>query len=685
MRLEDFLYVLFVLLRVSLCKSIGCVIDLALFCVVLVTTERCAVTFFEFDGPGRWLLWFKLIWFVISTTSFSSSEGSCHGARITDLTFSRSTPEYGRNQIVINIGFPFTALRSGAVTAREFFQRVTNVGATCFCQLWRSEGSERLENSHAPGGILLEADSSLTLRGLFERRLRVHRARNGEQVRLTRGIFYSLSMPFGFWGSNNASCPVESTAQARRSPTSALSADDYTSAEEDPTDDLDEHLDDPKTESHSSTPPLQPEGSFNQTSSVVRLKPPVLQFSVISRPDSAPPCKMVTEPPPDASAAEVEDAYHKASAELRQLESELPTCSTPDRKRKKLTLQLLQGLTQRLLTRHLHHSTTGELDSRVSRLSEKHDELSSTVETVREMAMRAEKLAKRGGSNNAEFRDELDFLQAGYHQMRRVIEQLDQKQRKKNVIVVGAERGVPHQVAERLLGDRQDLLRNLDEAFFLGKGQGRKPLLISFITVKAAEECLRFSHANPFVQRFPHVRMVRDRSDLRRTGTSRLAAAAYRVKEQFPTAAVHKHYDYVEVGGKRLDAFDFAASAVVINDSLFDIDAACNANDEYEMAEGVFTRVGDIIVFGFRKKGVGGVRYSEEDDDEPSSAARGASAATGATSAAKAAQQKRMLAGINTASSGEVQLFDGTNRYAGQNINLSLIGSTHDPYEVRGT
>lgn len=294
---------------------------------------------------------------------------------------------------------------------------------------------------------------------------------------------------------------------------------------------------------------------------------------------------MVTEPPPSASAGEVEKAYLKASSELRQLESELPGCSTPERKQKKLTLQLLQGVTQRLLSRHLHLSTTGELDSKITKLAEQQGEICNTVETVREMALRAEKLSKRAGSDNAEFRYELDFLQAGYHQLRRVIEQLDQKQRKKNVIVVGVERGDPNKAIERLLDGRPDLLRNLDEAFFLGKGQGRRLLLISFITVKAAEDCLRYSHAHPFVQRFPHVKMVRDRSDLRRTGTSRLAAAAPRLKAQFPTAVVHKHFDYVEHEGKKYDAFDFAASAAVIGNVLFDIDTACNGNDEFKVAE----------------------------------------------------------------------------------------------------
>jgi hypothetical protein len=161
---------------------------------------------------------------------------------------------------------------------------------------------------------------------------------------------------------------------------------------------------------------------------------------------------------------------------------------------------------------------------------------------------------------------------------------------------------------------------------------------------------------------------------------------------------VHKHFDYVEFERKKYDAFDFAASAAVIGDALFDIDAACSANDDFEKTEGVFTRVGDIIVFGYRKKRVEGVAYEEEDDeDEQSGGAHGtdnngSSSLSGGPSiisngtgpGGSKGLQKRTLAGINAVTSGGFQVFDGSNRYSGQGSSLSsLIGGAHDPYEVR--
>jgi hypothetical protein len=151
----------------------------------------------------------------------------------------------------------------------------------------------------------------------------------------------------------------------------------------------------------------------------------------------------------------------------------------------------------------------------------------------------------------------------------------------------------------------------------------------------------------------------------------------------------------VEFEGKRYDAFDFAASAAVIGDALFDIDAACEANGDFEKTEGVFTRVGDVIVFGFRKKQVNGAPYVEEDEDDDQGDGQGSagqglrpqgggpSSVTTGTKGAKGTQ-KRTLAGINAVTSGGFLVFDGSNRYAGQGpSNSSLIGSIDDPYEVR--
>jgi hypothetical protein len=311
------------------------------------------------------------------------------------------------------------------------------------------------------------------------------------------------------------------------------------------------------------------------------------------------------------------------------------------------------------------------------------------------MALRAEGLAKKIGGDNGELRDEVDFLQAGYEHLRKVIEQLDQKQRKKNVIIIGATRGEPFAVVRNLLAGKADLLANLDEAFFLGKGNGRRPLLVSFTKVTSAEDCLRHSHTSSFVSKFPNIKMVRDRSDLRRTGTSRLAAAAPELKRRFPGIMVHKHHDYVEFGNRRFDAFDFAASAADILGVLFDVEDACMKNPDYEVAEGVFVRVGDVVIFGYRKKQVAGLVFGLDQSNAAGAVGSGAAGSDNfggvggvggshdvRPTTAKG-RGKRSLAGTDAFTAGGVRMFDGSNRFHGQNRNLLVMGALDDPFEVR--
>jgi hypothetical protein len=128
----------------------------------------------------------------------------------------------------------------------------------------------------------------------------------------------------------------------------------------------------------------------------------------------------------------------------------------------------------------------------------------------------------------------------------------------------------------------------LDEALFLGKKPGRRPLLATFGLISAGNDCLAYLHTDAFTRKFPNVTVVRHRSDLRRTGMSRLSTAAPVLKSKHPDVMVHNFHDYVEIGGKRIDAVEFAASTVEINGAVFDIDKACSRNVEYELNLALF-------------------------------------------------------------------------------------------------
>jgi hypothetical protein len=266
------------------------------------------------------------------------------------------------------------------------------------------------------------------------------------------------------------------------------------------------------------------------------------------------------------------------------------------------------------------------------------------------------------------------------------VDNIDNKQRCTNVIIFGAPRGDPYAAVERFLQDRPQLWRNLDEAFFLGKGNGRRPLLVRFALVSACNDCIAFSHTATFIQKFQGVAVVRDRSDLRRTGVSRLKAAGPALRAAFPGIKVHQHHDFVEYEGTRINAVDFAASGVLIGDSLFDIDKACTENEEVEITQGVFVRVGDTIVFGYRCKD--GTPLAPEDEaDEDDITNRVPDADTGRTSETTRPERrqlnKRTLAGAEGLTDGGLRFFDGQNRHRGSTRGSVVMGQAQDPFDVR--
>jgi hypothetical protein len=225
----------------------------------------------------------------------------------------------------------------------------------------------------------------------------------------------------------------------------------------------------------------------------------------------------------------------------------------------------------------------GEIDGRVTTLTEKHNALAVVVTEVKVVAEGAQGAAAKAVSENAELRADVNFLNAGYFDLRKIVERLEHKQRSHSVIIYGVRRGDPYQALERLFQERQVLWKDLDEAYFLGKKPGRRPLLATFARVSVCNDCLAYSHTDNFTKKHPGVTMVRDGSDLGRTGMSRLATAAPVLSQKFPNIKVHNFSNYVELDGKRTDAVDFAASIVDLDGSSFDVNAACSKNVDYEV------------------------------------------------------------------------------------------------------
>ncbi len=397
----------------------------------------------------------------------------------------------------------------------------------------------------------------------------------------------------------------------------------------------------------------------------------------------------MAELPLSATQAEVEAAYKKALAVQTKLEAEIATCSSPEFPRKQYAVQSAQSTTARLLTRLTAFHGYGELNSRITEVETRQGAQEESVAQARDIAAQALTVAKGASEKVEDVGDAVKFLEAGYQVTRREIERIDSKQRSKNLVVIGLQRGDAMEAVKKLTAGKPDLLRNVDEAFFMSNKPGRRPMLVSFVTKFACEEFLKTSHQPSFTKKFPHVSVVRDRSELRRTGISRLAAAAPRLRALLPEIFIHQRHEYATFEGKKTDAIEFVASMITFGDSVFDVDEACDSNTEFESNDYLYAQVGDVFIFGYRKKG-GEERYQREvegeDEGEPSASEdldRSQGAVTRSASGAQAVRggRKRPAASSGTTSGG-VRTYFGPTEREGQ-ANLLVMGAISDPYDRR--
>ncbi len=404
----------------------------------------------------------------------------------------------------------------------------------------------------------------------------------------------------------------------------------------------------------------------------------------------------MAEPPMTATLAEVEEAYKRAAAEQQRLEQEMAICKSPEFMRKQFACQTAQNTTGRLLMRLTSLQGHGELDTRLKEVESRQGAYDENLGKVHGVANQAAAAAARAALKADEAADAVRFLEAGYQTMRRDVERIDSKQRSKNVVVIGLQRGDPTAAIKKLLDGKHELLRNVDDAFFMSKKPGRRPMLVTFITKFACEEFLKMSHGAEFTKKFANVIVVRDRSEVRRTGMSRIAASAARLRIAFPEITIHQHSEFVAVSGQKVDAVEFVASAVKIDGVVFDIDEACDASETHEVNEYLYARVGDIFVFGYKKKGSGegrlDVTESEEEDDEEREAGdkvgssssrlpRAAKSAAAAANAANARPRKRAAATSGTTSGG-VRIQYGPRDHE-RRENPLVMGAVEDPYDRR--
>jgi hypothetical protein len=186
---------------------------------------------------------------------------------------------------------------------------------------------------------------------------------------------------------------------------------------------------------------------------------------------------------------------------------------------------------------------------------------------------------------------------------------------------------------------------------------------------------------------------------------TRIAASAAKLRETFPGIIVYQHNEYVVVDGKKIDAVEFMASAVAIGGAVFDIDEACDGSEQYEANDYLYAQVGDVYIFGYRKKGSNEgreetVALDSGDDEEYAERDAGGGAAdvsggrlpraakTAATNAI-AAFAPRQRGVKRAAASGGAQTTSGGVRIQYGPVererqdNQLVMGAISDPYDKR--
>ncbi len=277
----------------------------------------------------------------------------------------------------------------------------------------------------------------------------------------------------------------------------------------------------------------------------------------------------------------------------------MAACKSPELLRKQFACQMAQSTTGRLLMRLTAFQGHGELDTRLKDVESRQGAYKENLARIQGVSNQALAVATNASNKVDGVSDSVRFLEAGYQAMRRDVEKIDSEQRSKTLVVIGLQQGDPMEAVKKLAGANNDIIRNIDDAFFMSNKPGRRPLLIMLITKFACEEFLRMLHKPDFTRKFVNVIVVRDQSELRRTGMTSIAASTVRLRAVFPEISVHEHNEFVLAGGRKIEAVEFVASAVSIEGVVFDIDEACNSNEAYEMNEYLYAHVGDVYVLGY--------------------------------------------------------------------------------------
>jgi uncharacterized membrane protein YgcG len=202
--------------------------------------------------------------------------------------------------------------------------------------------------------------------------------------------------------------------------------------------------------------------------------------------------------------------------------------------------------------------------------------------------------------------DRVSFLEAFCMQLRDQVDRVDNTQHRQNALVYGFELGEPWSAAQSLFKNKQEFVPEVDDVFFL-QGQDPEtkkkcPLKLQFKSLTAARNFLAWSDTDEFKYHFPYIGAGRDQTTLRRVGISRLSAAAQALRVTFNGAHIPPAASFLKYKGRKYDAIEFAAAAILIDGMHFNIEQACKSSADCEVNKSLSVQQGTIETRGYKSK-----------------------------------------------------------------------------------
>jgi hypothetical protein len=282
-------------------------------------------------------------------------------------------------------------------------------------------------------------------------------------------------------------------------------------------------------------------------------------------------------------------------------------------RRLRFNLKMLENVrSEKVLARHMasvvnevQASTSlqlRKLECQLSSLAIKvdaHCEISDQVHSLQEELDEVNEVVYKSERSRKDVIRSVANLTKGHEELQRTVDTIDNRQRSRNAVLYGLSGEHPERQVKKLLDAHRPLLKSLETAHYIGKGRSR-PTLLWFQTMSSKEAFLCVTRTKRFREENPRLSAANDERVRTRVGASRLAAAAPVLKKHFAGITIQRNQ--VRYKGETYTAADFSSQTIKIDQTVFDITAAAQRNEDFEPSStSVFAALDNVPGTRFRE------------------------------------------------------------------------------------